>query len=116
MIWRECGEALSQRYTGILLLHRHFGIIGRILDRVRGLIVQFAVRRREHALTAPTVHELAHALGITYQDYLATDATRLMKEAGLTPPTTTTKSFSVMGKTFDPAKPDAYLKMLSIKA
>ena len=35
-----------------------------------------------------------------------------MKEAGLTPPTTTTKSFSVMGKTFDPAKPEDYLEQL----
>ncbi|MCJ2127671.1 CmpA/NrtA family ABC transporter substrate-binding protein [Methylobacterium sp. E-045] len=47
--------------------------------------------------------------------YLATDAARLMKEAGLTPPTTTSKSFSVMGKVFDPAKPEEYLSSFAIK-
>jgi hypothetical protein len=44
--------------------------------------------------------------GIAAQVYLATDATKLMTEAGLTPPTSTSKSFVVMGKTFDPAKPE----------
>jgi nitrate/nitrite transport system substrate-binding protein len=54
--------------------------------------------------------------GIASQVYLATDATRLMKEAGLTPPTTTTtKSFLVMGKTFDPAKPEDYLASFKIR-
>ena len=38
-----------------------------------------------------------------------------MKEAGLTPPATTTKSFSVMGKTFDPAKAEDYLNSFKIK-
>ena len=38
-----------------------------------------------------------------------------MKEAGLTPPTTTTKSFSVMGKTFDPARPEEYLNSFKIR-
>src|SRR5262249_24515349 len=47
--------------------------------------------------------------------YLATDAARLMKEAGLTPPTTTSKAFSVMGKPFDPDKPDAYVNSFAIK-
>ena len=47
--------------------------------------------------------------------YLATDAARLMKEAGLTPPTATSKSFSVMGKVFDPAKPEEYLNSFAIK-
>ncbi|WP_018041860.1 CmpA/NrtA family ABC transporter substrate-binding protein [Methylobacterium sp. 88A] len=47
--------------------------------------------------------------------YLATDAARLMKEAGLTPPTATSKSFSVMGKAFDPAKPEEYLNSFAIK-
>ncbi len=47
--------------------------------------------------------------------FLATDAAKAMKEAGLTPPTTTTKSFSVMGKMFDPAKPDAYVESFSIR-
>ncbi|MDZ4791566.1 MAG: CmpA/NrtA family ABC transporter substrate-binding protein [Hyphomicrobiales bacterium] len=47
--------------------------------------------------------------------YLATDATKLMKEAGLTPPTSTTKTFSVMGKPFDPSKPEEYLASFKIK-
>ncbi|GJD74215.1 CmpA/NrtA family ABC transporter substrate-binding protein [Methylobacterium goesingense] len=47
--------------------------------------------------------------------YLATDAARLMKQNGLTPPETTTKSFVVMGKTFDPAKPKEYLDSFKIK-
>ena len=44
--------------------------------------------------------------GVAKQVFLATDAAKLMKEAGLTPPTATTKTFSVMGKAFDPAKPE----------
>ncbi len=47
--------------------------------------------------------------------YLATDAITMMKEAGLTPPTTTTKTFSVMGKEFDPSKPEEYLSSFKIK-
>ena len=52
--------------------------------------------------------------GIASQVYLATDTAKLMKEVGLTPPTTITKSFSVMGKPFDPAKPEDYLKSFKI--
>ncbi len=51
---------------------------------------------------------------VAAQVYLATDAGKLMKEAGLTPPATTSKSFKVMGKEFDPAKPEAYLKSFAI--
>jgi nitrate/nitrite transport system substrate-binding protein len=47
--------------------------------------------------------------------YLATDTARLMKEVGLTPPTATSKTFVVMGKTFDPSKPEEYLKSFAIK-
>jgi nitrate/nitrite transport system substrate-binding protein len=47
--------------------------------------------------------------------YLATDAAKLMKQNGLTPPETTTKTFVVMGKTFDPAKPKEYLESFKIK-
>jgi nitrate/nitrite transport system substrate-binding protein len=52
---------------------------------------------------------------VARQVYLATDAARLMKQDGFTPPETTTKSFSVMGKTFDPAKPKEYLDSFQIK-
>jgi nitrate/nitrite transport system substrate-binding protein len=53
--------------------------------------------------------------GVAKQVFLATDTTRLMREVGLTPPTSTTKKFSVMGKEFDPAKPDEYVKSFAIK-
>src|SRR5258707_6449484 len=43
MFRRQCGQALAQRYTGILLLHRHFRIVGGVLDRICGLVVQFNV-------------------------------------------------------------------------
>ena len=52
---------------------------------------------------------------IAKQVYLATDTTKFMKEAGLTPPASTTKTFSIMGKTFDPTKPDDYIASFAIK-
>ena len=52
---------------------------------------------------------------IAEQVYLATDTARLMKEAGLTPPAAASKGFSVMGKAFDPAKPEEYLASFAIK-
>ena len=47
--------------------------------------------------------------------YLATDMAKLMKEAGFTPPAATSKTFVVMGKTFDPGKPEEYIKSFKIK-
>jgi nitrate/nitrite transport system substrate-binding protein len=47
--------------------------------------------------------------------FLTTDAARLMKEAGMKVPASNTKKFSVMGKEFDPAKPDAYLASFAIR-
>jgi nitrate/nitrite transport system substrate-binding protein len=47
--------------------------------------------------------------------FLATDATKLMAEVGLTPPKSTYKSFSVMGKVFDPMKPSEYVESFAIK-
>ena len=47
--------------------------------------------------------------------FLATDATALMKEAGLTPPANVSKGFSVMKKPFDPAKPEAYVQSFAIR-
>jgi nitrate/nitrite transport system substrate-binding protein len=52
---------------------------------------------------------------VAKQVYLATDTAKLMKEVGLTPPAATSKTFVVMGKTFDPAKPDEYIKSFAIK-
>ncbi len=48
--------------------------------------------------------------------FLATDAEKLMAAAGLTPPSTTSKSFSVMGKPFDPDQPEAYIKSFAIRS
>jgi nitrate/nitrite transport system substrate-binding protein len=52
---------------------------------------------------------------VAQEVYLATDTARLMKEVGLTPPTATSKPFVVMGKTFDPSKPEDYVKSFKIK-
>jgi nitrate/nitrite transport system substrate-binding protein len=52
---------------------------------------------------------------VAKQVYLATDTAKLRKEMGLTPPAATSKSFSVMGKIFDPAKPEDYVKSFAIK-
>src|SRR5258706_2616183 len=53
--------------------------------------------------------------GVAKQVFLATDTTKLMKEVGLTPPEATSKTFSVMGKVFDPSKPEDYIKGFAIK-
>ena len=47
--------------------------------------------------------------------FLTTDAGRLMKEAGMKTPASHAKKFAVMGKEFDPAKPEDYLKSFAIK-
>jgi nitrate/nitrite transport system substrate-binding protein len=52
---------------------------------------------------------------VAKQVFLATDTAKLMKEVGLTPPASTTKTFVVMGKTFDPAKPEEYIQSFKIK-
>ncbi|MFD1331404.1 CmpA/NrtA family ABC transporter substrate-binding protein [Methylopila musalis] len=52
---------------------------------------------------------------IANEVFLATDAKRLMAEAGLTPPEATTKTFSIMGKPFDPSKPEDYVASFAIK-
>jgi len=52
---------------------------------------------------------------VAEQVYLATDTAKVMTGMGLTPPATSYKSFSVMGKTFDPTKPDEYVASFKIK-
>jgi nitrate/nitrite transport system substrate-binding protein len=47
--------------------------------------------------------------------FLATDTAKLMKDVGLTPPKATSKTFVVMGKTFDSAKPEDYIRSFKIK-
>ncbi len=51
---------------------------------------------------------------IAREVFLATDATRLMKEAGFAPPAAT-KKIEVMGKPFNPAQPEAYLNSFAIR-
>ena len=53
--------------------------------------------------------------GVASQVFLATDAAKVMKEMGLTPPSATSKNFSVMGKPFDPASPKDYIESFAIK-
>ena len=53
--------------------------------------------------------------GVAKQVYLATDTAKLMKEVGMTPPENTSKTFKVMGKEFDPSKPEEYVKSFAIK-
>jgi nitrate/nitrite transport system substrate-binding protein len=52
---------------------------------------------------------------VAEQVFLATDTAKLMKEMGLPVPANAYKSFTVMGKTFDPAKPEEYLQSFAIK-
>jgi nitrate/nitrite transport system substrate-binding protein len=52
---------------------------------------------------------------VARQVFLATDTAKLMQEVGLTPPSTTTKTFVVMGKPFDPAKPEDYVNSFPIR-
>jgi nitrate/nitrite transport system substrate-binding protein len=51
---------------------------------------------------------------IAREVFLATDAARLMKEAGLKPPAAA-KKIIVMGKEFDASKPEAYVAGFAIK-
>jgi nitrate/nitrite transport system substrate-binding protein len=57
---------------------------------------------------------------VASQVFLATDSVKMMEEVGLTPPSTwssgiTSKTFVVMGKVFDPDKPEDYIKSFAIR-
>src|SRR5690606_22520134 len=52
---------------------------------------------------------------VAHDVFLATDAARLMKEAGLEPPADPSKAFSVMGKSFDSSKPAEYVNSFAIR-
>lgn len=52
---------------------------------------------------------------IATQVWLAVDANRAMRDAGLTPPNESFKKHVIMGKVFDPAKPREYLDSFAIK-
>jgi nitrate/nitrite transport system substrate-binding protein len=51
---------------------------------------------------------------IAKEVFLATDAAKIMKELGMETPNTLDKSFSVMGKKFDPTKPEDYVNSFAI--
>ncbi|MBL8414409.1 MAG: ABC transporter substrate-binding protein [Propionivibrio sp.] len=52
---------------------------------------------------------------IAEQVYLVTDARKRMSELGMAVPAESYKKFKVMGKEFDPAKPDAYVASFAIR-
>ena len=52
---------------------------------------------------------------IAEEVYLTADCAKVMKDLGLTPPDRTYSSYTIMGKTFDPAKPEAYVDSFAIK-
>ena len=47
--------------------------------------------------------------------FLAAEAGKAMKETGMTVPASSDKGFSVMGKPFDPSKPDEYVDSFAIR-
>ncbi|MBS0521344.1 MAG: ABC transporter substrate-binding protein [Proteobacteria bacterium] len=53
--------------------------------------------------------------GIARKVFLVTDAAKAMKDAGLTPPTSVSKGFTIMGKPFDPSQPEAYVNSFKIR-
>ena len=52
---------------------------------------------------------------IAEQVYRAADCGKLMAELGYTPPATTYAKYTIMGKAFDPAQPEAYVNSFTIK-
>jgi len=53
--------------------------------------------------------------GVAEQVYLAADAGKIMKDLGIEPPKETYKSYTIMGKTFDPQKPEEYVQSFPIR-
>jgi nitrate/nitrite transport system substrate-binding protein len=51
---------------------------------------------------------------VAEQVYLAADAKKVMNDLGYDAPDITYKSHTIMGKTFDPAEPEAYVKSFAI--
>ena len=54
--------------------------------------------------------------GIAEQVYLATDARKVMTDLGYDAPAENYRSHTIMGKTFDPDQPEAYVDSFAIKA
>jgi nitrate/nitrite transport system substrate-binding protein len=53
--------------------------------------------------------------GVAEQVYLAADCRKVMEDLGYTAPAENYKSHMIMGKTFDPAEPAAYVDSFAIK-
>lgn len=53
--------------------------------------------------------------GVAEQVYLATEAQKVMKKLGQNPPSITYKKHTIMGKEFDPDKPEEYINSFKIK-
>ena len=53
---------------------------------------------------------------IAEQVYLASDARKVMTDLGYDAPVDNYKSHMIMGKSFDPAQPEAYVDSFAIKA
>ena len=47
--------------------------------------------------------------------YLAADCAKIMKDLGYEAPDVTYESYTIMGKSFDPAEPEAYVDSFDIK-
>ena len=52
--------------------------------------------------------------GVAEEVYLAADCAKVMKDLGYEPPTKTYRSYEIMGKTFDPARPEEYAASFAI--
>ena len=53
---------------------------------------------------------------VAEQVYLAADARKVMTDLGYDAPADNYKSHMIMGKSFDPAQPEAYVDSFAIKA
>ena len=52
--------------------------------------------------------------GIAEQVYVAGDTAKIMADLGYEHPSETYQSYSIMGKTFDPADPEGYINSFPI--
>jgi nitrate/nitrite transport system substrate-binding protein len=52
---------------------------------------------------------------IAEQVFLASDASRVMRDVGLNPPASPMREHTIMGKTFNPADPEGYINSFAIK-
>ena len=100
----------------------------RLLNDARPLRVR-AAEYTEHAQSELAIFEIALVMLQRYgrdalRHYIIShtedvsdllEVLLLMKEVGLTAPATTSKSFTVMKKLFDPANPEAYVQSFAIK-